>query len=68
VSLPKEGEGIWTWGRGSGMQPPSLVLLLPLLLLPLLYFPIVMTRGEAWWGDGGGISLRRMSDGVGKRA
>lgn len=44
LRVPLEGAGgIWAWGRGSGMQPPS--PLLPLLLL--LCRPILRTRGEA---------------------
>lgn len=44
LRVPLEGAGgIWAWGRGSGMQPPS--LLLPLLLL--LCQPVVRTRGES---------------------
>lgn len=47
------GRGDLDLGRGSGMQPPS--LLLPLLLL--LCWSVVQTRGEAWGGRSEGTHL-----------
>lgn len=64
LRVPLEGAGgIWAWGRGSGMQPPS--PLLPLLLL--LCRPIVRTRGEArgWREASRPTFLRRRSGGSG---
>ena len=49
----EEAGGDLGLGRGSGMQPPS--LLLPLLLL--LCRSVVQTRGEAWGGRGEGTHI-----------
>ena len=65
LRIPLEGAGgIWPWGRGSGMQPPS-PLLLPLLLL--LCWPVVRTRGESCGGQEARrpTFLRRWSGGWG---
>lgn len=59
--MPEEAEDLGV-GRCSGMQPPSLLLL-------LLCHSVVKTRGEAWGREvTGPIFLKRVLMGWGRRA